>query len=116
MTTQIRPKLLLLLLIIGIAFLPIGESFAVDAGSMSNMTNLCVNCDLDNDNDDVACDIDNNCVAANSCTGSFTAYESTFITSIEHWLNASTAPAPDNHRENQFESPSIGPLYRPPIT
>lgn len=116
MTIQLRPKLLLLLLVIGIAFLPIGESFAAATESMNDMTHFCVNCELDNSKDDVACDIDNNCVAANSCTNSFTAYESTFITSIEHWLNASPAPAPDNHRENQFESPSIGPLYRPPIT
>lgn len=112
---RLRPKLFLISLMFCIAYLPVGQSFASDMGTMDTMSEFCPGCDIDKpDRNNGNCNADNNCLT-NSCLNSFSVYETAFIASNDIDIKARFNPDIGNHSPPEYQSQPPGSLYRPPI-
>ena len=116
MTLQQRQKLILITLILCLAYLPAGQSFASGMESMDSMSEFCPGCDIEKtSNEDNRCGSNANCLT-NSCTSSFSVYETVFLSSNKLSLNPRLILKPGYDHPSEFQSQPPGSLYRPPIT
>ncbi|MBT3204232.1 MAG: hypothetical protein HOM14_18240 [Gammaproteobacteria bacterium] len=106
-------NLIRLFLILSITFAPVGQSIAMDIVDMGTMTEACLDCTHNMDENDNTC-VNSECFQE-ACLGSFTVPALSIIdTSIALDFDKPSFRFRDLYSQNFISQISL-PLYRPPI-